>query len=150
MWHVGSSHTRVRTHSPWEFSITLFINTCLLQMKSEVLPAMQKTQVWSLGWEDPLEKGMATTPEFLPGEFQEPGRSQSMGLQRVGHDWETNIFSDLLVVTQTLNGLISLLQTPPGPPGHISTLRRWGETRDKALSNIDTSDIKVKQKYPKF
>ena len=33
------------------------------------LPAMQKTRVRSLGWEDPLKKGMATTPVFLPGEF---------------------------------------------------------------------------------
>ena len=34
------------------------------------LPAMQETQVQSLGWEGPLEKGMATPPVFLPGEFQ--------------------------------------------------------------------------------
>ena len=33
------------------------------------LPAMQETQVQSLGWEDPLEKGMATHPAFLLGEF---------------------------------------------------------------------------------
>ena len=33
------------------------------------LPAMQETLVGSLGWEDPLEKGMATTPVFFPGEF---------------------------------------------------------------------------------
>jgi len=33
------------------------------------LPAMQETQVQSLSQEDPLEKGMATTPVFLPGEF---------------------------------------------------------------------------------
>ena len=33
------------------------------------LPAKQETWVWSLGWEDPLEKGMATTPVFLPREF---------------------------------------------------------------------------------
>ena len=32
---------------------------------------MQETQVWFLGWEDPLEKEMATTPVFLPGEFHE-------------------------------------------------------------------------------
>ena len=32
------------------------------------LPVMQKTWVQYLGWEDPLEKGMATTPVFLPGE----------------------------------------------------------------------------------
>ena len=33
------------------------------------LPAVQETQVWSLGWEDPLETGIATTLVFLPGEF---------------------------------------------------------------------------------
>ena len=32
------------------------------------LPAMQETRVWSLGWEDPLEKGMAIHSVFLPGE----------------------------------------------------------------------------------
>ena len=54
-------------------------------------PAMQEpqeTQVQSLGWEDPMEKGMAT-PVFLTGESpwtEEPDRLQSMGLQRVGHD----------------------------------------------------------------
>ena len=35
------------------------------------LPAMQETLVWSLGQEDPLEKGMATIPVFLPGNFHE-------------------------------------------------------------------------------
>ena len=34
------------------------------------LPVMQEIQVWSLSWEDPLEKEMAPTPLFLPGEFQ--------------------------------------------------------------------------------
>ena len=34
------------------------------------LPSTRETQVGSLGWEDPLEKGMATTPVFLPGDFQ--------------------------------------------------------------------------------
>ena len=34
------------------------------------MPVMQETQVQSLGWEDPLEKGM--TPVFLPGEFRGP------------------------------------------------------------------------------
>ena len=45
---------------------------------------MQETQVWSLGEEDPLEKEMATTPVFLPGESrtEEPGGLQSMGLQK--------------------------------------------------------------------
>ena len=46
----------------------------------------------SLGWEDPLEEGMATHSIFLPEESswtEEPGGLQSMGLQRVTHDWET-------------------------------------------------------------
>ena len=47
---------------------------------------MQETQVWFLGREYPLEKEMATTPVFLPGESpwtEEPGRLQSMGLQEL-------------------------------------------------------------------
>ena len=53
------------------------------------LPVMQKTWVQALGWEDPLEKGMATHSSILAWEIpwtEEPGRLQSMGSQRVGHD----------------------------------------------------------------
>ena len=53
------------------------------------LPAMCETQVRSLGWEDPLEKEMATHSSILAWkipQMEEPGRSQSMGSQRVGHD----------------------------------------------------------------
>ena len=53
------------------------------------LPSMQETQVPALSQEDPLEKGMATHCSILawriPG-TEEPGRLQSMGSQRVGHD----------------------------------------------------------------
>ena len=53
------------------------------------LPAMQETRVQSLGPEDPLEKGMATHSSILAWRIpwtEEPGRLQSMELQRVGHD----------------------------------------------------------------
>ena len=53
------------------------------------LPAMRKTQVRSLGREDPLEKEMATHSSILAWKIQwteEHGRLQSMGLQRVRHD----------------------------------------------------------------
>ena len=53
------------------------------------LPAMQETQVRSLGREDPLEKEMATHSSTLARDIpwaEETGRLQSMGLQRVGHD----------------------------------------------------------------
>ena len=50
---------------------------------------MQETLVQSLGWEDPLEKEMATHPSTLAWKIpwtEEPGRLQSMGSQRVGHN----------------------------------------------------------------
>ena len=53
------------------------------------LPVMQETQVQSLGWEDSLEKEMATHSSILAWRIpwtEEPGGLQSMGLQRVGHD----------------------------------------------------------------
>ena len=53
------------------------------------LPAMQETQVQSLGQEDPLEKGMATHSSILAWRIpwtEDPGGLQSMGLQRVRYD----------------------------------------------------------------
>ena len=54
------------------------------------LPAMQEIWVQSLGWEDPLEKGMATVSSILawgiPCTEESTGRLQSMGSQRVEHD----------------------------------------------------------------
>ena len=53
------------------------------------LPVMRETQVRPLGWEDPLEKEKATHSSTLGWKIpwtEEPGRLQSMGLQRVGHD----------------------------------------------------------------
>ena len=51
--------------------------------------AMQETWIQSLGWEDPLEKEMATHSSTLAWKIpwtEKPGRLQSMGSQRVGHD----------------------------------------------------------------
>ena len=53
------------------------------------LPAVQETQVQSLGQEDPLEKEMATDSGIFARKIswtEKPGGQQSMGLQRVGHD----------------------------------------------------------------
>ena len=49
------------------------------------LPAMQETQVWTLIWEDPLEKGLATHSSIRAWKIpctEEPGRLQSMGSQK--------------------------------------------------------------------
>ena len=54
--------------------------------------AMQEPWVWSLGWEDPLEKVLATHSTVLAWRIpwtEEPGGLQSMGSQRVRHDWVT-------------------------------------------------------------
>ena len=53
------------------------------------LPAMQETQVQSLGWEDPLEEEMVTFSSTLVRKIpwtEEPGRLQSAGLQRIGYN----------------------------------------------------------------
>ena len=53
------------------------------------LPTMQEIRIQSLGWEDLLEKEMATHPNILAWKIpwmEELGRLQSMGLQRVRHD----------------------------------------------------------------
>ena len=58
------------------------------------LPTMWETRAGSLGWEDPLEKEMATHSSTLAWNIpwtKEPGRLQSMGLQRVRHDWAASL-----------------------------------------------------------
>ena len=58
------------------------------------LPVMRETRVRSLGWEDPLEEGMATHSSILARRIpwtEEPGGLQSMRSQRVRHDWATQL-----------------------------------------------------------
>ena len=59
--------------------------------KEPACQCRKREEMWvqSLGWEDPLEEGMATHSSILAWRIpwtEEPGRLQSMGLQRVGHD----------------------------------------------------------------
>ena len=57
------------------------------------LPTRLENRVQSLGWEDPLEEGIATHSSILAWEIprtEEPGGLQSKGLQRVQHDLVTN------------------------------------------------------------
>ena len=58
----------------------------MMAQREKNLPAMQETWVQSLGWEDPLQKGMATHSSILAWKTpwtEEPGGLQSMGLNRV-------------------------------------------------------------------
>ena len=72
--------------------LALVLSSPLTSLEAQVvknLRAIQKSQVRSLGREDPLEKGMATHSSILAWEIpwtEEPGGLQSMGSQRVRHD----------------------------------------------------------------
>ena len=67
----------------------LLVVAFLVSQMVKILPAVQESWILSMGWEDPLEMGMATHSSILawknPG-TEEPGRLQSMGSQRVGYD----------------------------------------------------------------
>ena len=65
------------------------LEDCLVAQMVKNPPAVWETWVHSLGWEEPLEEGMATHSSILSWRVprtEEPGRLQSMGLQRIGHD----------------------------------------------------------------
>ena len=74
---------------------------------------MQEMWFLSLGWEYPLEKEMATTLVFLPGKSngqREPGRLQSMGSQRAGHDLATKQHVCVYTHTHTHDAVYLQLQ----------------------------------------
>ena len=67
--------------------VCLSRGTSLMTQMIKNLRAIQETWVWSLGWDDPLEEGMATHSSILAWRIpwpEEPGRLQSMGWQRDG------------------------------------------------------------------
>ena len=82
MLHLSNWELKTQFNNYDKFRVSL-----VAQMVKS-LPAMQETWVQSLGWEDHLEKEMATHSSTLACKIpwtEEPGRLQSMGLQRVGH-----------------------------------------------------------------
>ena len=76
-----------------QWRVHCFWDSLVAQMVKR-LPAMRETRVQSLGWEDPLEKEMAThssTHAWKISWMEKPGGLQSMGSQRVRHDWATSL-----------------------------------------------------------
>ena len=127
---------------------------------------MQETWVWSQGWEDPLKKGMATHSSILAWEIpwtEEPGGLQSLGSQRVGHDWERlthrrsrppgkllSLYPHLKEEKGELEENMSLARTHPGGQdrgilwdekllGHTTLLRRYTPSAQCCVSHIDCS-----------
>ena len=85
-----------------------YIGASLVAQTVKNLPALWETWVWSLGQEDPLEKGMATHSSTLVWRFPWTEELQSMELQRAGHNWATN------------PNIPSLWSLPPTPdPVHL-------------------------------
>ena len=145
IWLKTIQHTVSLPLSVFLYGQIKFLLTCtpsLVAQSVKDLPAVQETQIRSLGQEDPLEKEIATHSSILAWEIpwtEKPGRVQSMGSQRVGHDWATNIHTShrhyikkwrWLCTTKTLftntRGSQIGLPTPdlahadfPGPSFHI-------------------------------
>ena len=95
----------------------------LLAQSVKSLPAVQETQLQYLGWEDLLEKGMATHSSILAWRIpwaEEPSRPQSMGSQRVRHDRVTNVrprtHTRIFITGTVLNKPGWLITLPPGNP----------------------------------
>ena len=71
------------------------------------LPVVWEIGVRSLGWEDALEKEMATHSSTLAWKIpwtEKPGGLQSMGLQRIGHDWATSLTSLTSLYSSSVDG----------------------------------------------
>ena len=98
----------------WISHMYTYIRTSLVAQMVKCLPAMQETWVRSLGQEDPLEKEKATHSSILAWKIpwtEGPGRLQTMGLQRVGHNWVTSLFHTYIC---------SVLDLPPTLLSHPS------------------------------
>ena len=81
--------------------------TSLVAQRIKHLSTMRETWIRSLGREDPLEKEMAIHPSTIARKIpwtEEPGKLQSMGSQRVGHDSATSLSFHLnyLIFTKSL------------------------------------------------
>ena len=87
-------------------------DTSLVAQMVKCLSTLWETRVRSLGWEDPLEREMAIHSRTIAWEIpwtEEPGRLQSMGSQRVGHDWATSLYTISTLMAESEEELKSLL-----------------------------------------
>ena len=91
---IGICHLSVNTMHTDLLLYANFLPTSLVAQTVKRLPTMRETWVQFLGREDLLEKAMAPHSSILAWKIPwmvEPGRLQSMGLQRVGQDWATSL-----------------------------------------------------------
>ena len=97
LWHVETFKSSLT--QTWYPARLFGMWASLLVLMVKNLRAVQENQVWSLWWEDPLEKGMATHCSILTWRIpEEPSGLQSTESQRVGQDWATNTFTFHILV----------------------------------------------------
>ena len=100
---------RVNTVCTLAFDI---LETILVAQTIKYLSTMQEIRVQSLGWEDTLEKGMATHSSILAWRIpwtEEPGWLQSMGSQRVGHNQATKQINKTSIHSYALTTSINMM-----------------------------------------
>ena len=115
---------------------------------------MQETQVWSLGRDNPLEKEMATHSSTLAWKIpwtKEPGRLQSMGSQRVGHNLATSLHSLFWILghsdsTKTLPSR-SLLELPwnSGNSNYSGLVGTWGLEKNNRSDRNGATSLRLVQ-----
>ena len=142
--HFGHHHKALlREIQVWVFC--WLWQASLVAQTVKCQPAIRETWVLSLGWEDPLEKAMATHSSALAWKIpwaEESGGLQVMGSRRVRHNWATNTFTFLDSTEETLTPSLHLTLNRLSPwrlnlsslPGQIglshsshSVAKHWGD-----------------------
>ena len=95
-WHMLITGNLCCPNLPYDGGATFYFREARASLAQLVKnpPAMWETWVWSLGWEDPLEKGKATHSSVLA--WRIPWTIQSMGSQTAGHNWVTFTFREAM------------------------------------------------------
>ena len=86
----------------------------------------RRSRVWSLGWEDPLEKDTATHSSILAWRIpwtEEPGRPPSRGLQRVRHDWSDLAHTHACIRIPITDSLRCTAKTNPTLQGNYTRIK---------------------------
>ena len=121
-WGLSRETGKLHVYAGADFPIAQMIKN---------LPAMQESRVWSPGWEDTVEKRMAThssIPAWRIPWTEEPGVLQSTGSQTVGHDWATDTHMLGTRRSQALSPLCLIPEAPfpllldHQPPSSLSLL----------------------------
>ena len=118
--------------------------TSLVAQTVKRLSTMWETQVRSLGREDPLEKEMAIHSSTIAWKIpwtEEPGRLQSVGLQRVGHDWATSLSlseGKIMGIIRGLSGRPAWRRWPLSwaPLNSLTSLLSYSTREEKLMSIV--------------